>query len=331
MTAVSRLFMHLAKHSIVLLALSVAALFQQPHAAFAESCQLKRVASVPMQPDAGNQLLVPVKLNGESDAEFVVDTGAGASALTLSESDKLGLSPETIGGYVYGAGGRAINRRVTVRMQLDHLVSGAVAFLVMPDFLSRHSGSAGLFGADFLANYDLDLDFGGKKVNLFSQDHCEGHVVYWTQEFVQTPIEIDDGHHVILPVTVNGRKLRAMLDTGANVTVMSWANASRLFDLGKDSPDMVESGKVNTADGRQLSSYRHHFQTLEVAGITFHDPTIVIMENGERREASVGSHINSSEAEMPDLILGTRELSKLHVYIAYGEHMLYVTPAGAGK
>ncbi|HVJ51922.1 MAG TPA: retroviral-like aspartic protease family protein [Aliidongia sp.] len=323
--------MHLADRHIRALALVLSSLFLQPCAAFAESCQLKRAASVPMRLDAGYQLLVPVKLNGDSDAELLVDTGAYASTLTSSESDKLGLSPESIGSYVYGAGGRAINQRVTIKMQLDHLVSGAEAFLVMPDALYGHSGSAGLFGADFLANYDLDLDFGGKKMNLFSQDHCEGHVVYWTQEFIQTPVEIDDGHHVLLPVTLNGRKLRAMLDTGAGVSLMTWANASRLFDLDKDSSDMVESGKVVTADGKQLSSYRHHFQTLEVAGITFHDPTIVIIENGERRDASVGSHINASQTDMPDIILGIRELSKLHLYIAYGEHMLYATPAGAGQ
>ncbi len=30
-------------------------------------------------------------------------------------------------------------------------------------------------------NYDVDFDFAVGKFNLFSKDHCDGQVVYWTR------------------------------------------------------------------------------------------------------------------------------------------------------
>ncbi len=56
----------------------------------------------------------------------------------------------------------------------------------------------GILGADMLRNVDLDLDFAAGKLNLVSQDHCSGNVVYWQAPAVAVvPMTLDRWGHVL--------------------------------------------------------------------------------------------------------------------------------------
>jgi len=313
---------------IALLALAVSASHEEAHA---QGCKLTQVASLPMTVDAEQRLVVPGRLNDRLSTTFAVDTGAFVSLLRRSVADRLGLAFKEIPERVFGVGGRPLTSRVLVTLQLDKLVSPNAPLLLMPDTLLEGSKIAGLVGADYLSNYDLDLDFGGGKLNLFSQGHCQGQVVYWSSDYLQQPIELDHNHHVFLPITLDGRQLKAVLDTGASDTFLPLPDARWQFGLDPNSPGMEPAGASTTADGSQLPTYRYRFKTMEIAGITFHNPTLSLIPRIERFATKTGSHTGAAEGELPQVTLGIHELAKLHLYIAYGEHMLYVTPADAGQ
>jgi hypothetical protein len=59
--------------------------------------------------------------------------------------------------------------------------------------------------------------------------------------------------------------------------------------------------------------YNYPFQTLTFGGVTVNRPHIQIVSDPVWRE--------------DDLLLGVGILSQLHLYIAYGEKKLYITPA----
>ena len=72
---------------------------------------------------------------------------------------------------------------------------------------------AGLIGPDILARYDIDFDFGSNKFGMFSQDHCEGQVIYWQPKVIAIiPFELERSGHISFPVTLDGVELIAMLD-----------------------------------------------------------------------------------------------------------------------
>lgn len=191
---------------------------------------------------------------------------------------------------------------------------------------------AGTLGADLLRNYDVDIDFGAHRLNLFSQDHCPGKVVYWASANVAVvPMHVVNSGHIIVPVTLDAHQIDAVLDTGASYSMLTAEAAQDTFGLGPNSPDMIKTGDLRGP--LESGVYRHTFKSLGLQGLAIENPTLLIHENlvkvSETRAASTGSRIpDTNESNgMTDLILGLNELHHLHLYIAYREQKLYISPA----
>ena len=60
----------------------------------------------------------------------------------------------------------------------------------------------------------------------------------------------------------------------------------------------------------------HRFHDLQLGGITINNPLMLVAENE-----------TTWRGEHADLLLGINELSRLHVYIAYREKKMYVSPS----
>jgi predicted aspartyl protease len=312
-----------------LLALAAFCVVVDGQAVQAETCQLKRVASLPMTIGQADEILVPGVFNDKKEGTVLIDTGAGTSMLSESVADELGLGRHRLNAEIFGAGGGSMRDGVSVKLQFDKLVSPNATFVLAPKNLFVSPDIVGIFGADYLINYDVEMDFKGKKFNLFSQDHCSGQVVYWAKSFIQIPFRLNDSHQIVMPVKLDGKELRAILDTGASTTLLGLPAAHEEFDLGPDSPGVEQQGIVTTADGAHLPAYAHRFQKLEIGGIAFGNPLLFLIPTKKMGGPAIGSRINLMQGEQPQLTLGMNELTKLHIYIAYGERMLYVTPAGA--
>jgi predicted aspartyl protease len=150
------------------------------------------------------------------------------------------------------------------------------------------------------------------RATLFSPDHCPGKVVYWSSTHSQQPLAETRNRHVLLAVKLDDQILTGMLDTGTTETTVSTALAKKLFNLKPGDPGVEELGTTLTAGGGKLKTYGAQLQILQFAGLTFRNPRIVI------------SDFKSLDGEQ--IILGMRQLRQLHLYIAYKERMLYVTP-----
>jgi len=176
-------------------------------------------------------------------------------------------------------------------------------------------GFDGTLAPDMLKHYDVDLDFAHGKMNLFSQDHCPGKVLYWTKgDYVVLPMQVAPSSHIRLPVTVDGKTIMAIVDTGAVSSIMSM-HAANFLGVSEDSPGL----KLKTSEGydRQTRIYSYPFKTLQMGDITVKNPRITVASN--EFMGAVGN----------DMILGMGILRQLHLYIAYKEQKFYITPAGA--
>jgi predicted aspartyl protease len=184
---------------------------------------------------------------------------------------------------------------------LGRLKSPNTPFMV----LNEAAISDGLLGADFLYYFDLDFDFAKAKLNLISPDHCKGKVVYWSKgDYGVVPFEYDTQRKIALSVVLDGKKLNAVLDTGASVTVMSLETAASLFDWDED--DIVK--------GRQ----KPVFASMAFGSVVISHPAITLVSDKE--SVLLGSR-------QPKMIIGMDVLRRLHLYISYKEKMIYVTPA----
>ncbi|HEX3674478.1 MAG TPA: aspartyl protease family protein [Rhizomicrobium sp.] len=312
--------------------------------AFADNCkQLAIVTSIDLSTDAAHDaVFAKLNLDGK-DEYFLIDTGAALSTITKEAADDLGLDREPVNVALIDVNGRESHEAGRVKsLTLGNLHASNVDFIIMRDnpFGEGNKDVAGLLGADFLSNYDVEIDYGANKLTLLSPDHCPGKVIYWPATAVAAvPITILPDAHIQLPVTLDGKPVSATLDTGASNTTLSRGFADANYGINEKSPGVTVIGELNNAHGSAILST--HFKMLtfgdDASGsISIGNPQVdLIADYQGNSDVQGSSHTGtrlkpkSESVDLPDMLLGMNVLKHLHIYIAYGEGRLYITPASA--
>ena len=292
---------------------------------FAADCSLVKIAALPLEDDGHGRPVVQVEING-TPRRFLVDTAGFISGISPTVARELGLSPQEITSMeIYGGGGE-VKKFVRVQTLKFGPATARSAQLLLEQNLP--AGVDGILSPEYLRNFDLDFDFAAKTLNLFSQDHCKGQVVYWTSDYSEIPFHLSFADHVSLPMTLDGREVAASLDTGASHTVISSQKAAALFDL-------TEKVAVPDEGADDYKTYR--FQSLAIEGLSINNPLVIVhLDQAERafqrkHGTEKTQHIIQYriDLETPDIIVGMNVLRRLHLYIAYKEKILYLSPAEA--
>jgi Aspartyl protease len=286
-------------------------------AAGGAACVVDNKTTIALQV-VGGSIVLPVEVNGIS-APFVLDTGAERSVVTGEAAQRLGLARDQwVGTTMGGIGG--VDRRpnadprslslggvVLTRRTLNHDRSLTVG--VLPGISGRDSAIAGLLGRDYLALFDLDLDLPARRLTLYQVSGCAGRFLPWTAQYASVPFTTPPGEAVILPVTIDGSVLRAMLDSGATSSLVA---APGMYKLGlaqaslSDDPSSVISG-LGT---RSVTVHRHQFAALTVGNQTIASPSLWV------------EPIRLSP--IVDMLLGADWLAQRRVWISFATKQLLV-------
>ena len=280
-------------------------------------------------------------ING-TPRKLIFDTAGGRSVLSQNAVDALGLHPVSTNTRLLARSGGATDRTVS----LDSFIIGGMEAQHIVFFVSPNVGNNpdrpvdGFLAGDVMANYDADLDFAGGKLTYFSPDHCDGHVVFWTNAPASS-MEFRRGRpgarggadtHLRFHVPLDGKDMLAVLSTGAVRTQMSARVASADFNVTGDTPNTVPLGEMS---GRKVFGYA--FKTITFGNVTVNNPHIVVLPdvvgradpaNRTRTDSRV---IRVDDNLEPDINIGMDVLRQLHVYIAAKEEKLYLTAADAPK
>ncbi len=189
-------------------------------------------------------------------------------------------------------------------------------FLVSPDFMLPGDAS-GLLGANVLKAFDVDIDYVNSKLSFFDPDHCPGKVVYWTRTpYARVPMQLDSNWHITIPVTLDGQSITAIVDTGADESVMTYEQARDLFDWKDGDPRLKPLGPSVVNGDKRRVAYRFPFSSMTFEGVEVQNPDIVLLPAEQ-------------VIHNAPMLLGASVLRQLHVYIAYKERALYLTGAEA--
>ena len=294
-------------------------------AADEEDCRLKRAAALDMQIDEAGGATIPVTIGGQ-DMRMLIDTAGAFSLMKPSVVEKLKLEQKALPAdqryalMLYGH--EFLNHYVNAeQIVIGHMpVIPHRQFVLLPENRLPVETS-GTIAPDLLQYFDIDFDFANEKFNIFLQKHCPGQVVYWADEgtYAVVPVTLDATAHIDMPVELDGHRIKATLDTGASRSLFSWDVARRIFDIDEKSPGVTAVGE----HGR----YHYTFKTLTMKGdgegvtITVQNPDIELVP-----DKTSGMSYND-----PIIILGMGILRQLHLYVAYKEKKLYVTPASAHR
>lgn len=272
---------------------------------------------------------VPVTVNGKPKT-FLLDTGGAWSQLSPEAAAELKLTIKTASGVqMFDMYGNVVNGQyVTADVGIGLLTAKNTDLMV-----SNVGGMDGIFAPDFMMNYDVELDFAGRKMNYFLTNHCEGRVVYWpATALAVVPFRGWNSFrdtHMTVPVSLNGHEIIATIDTGATGTTLHEDTARALFGLTPDSPGAVPLGTMGKTEKKVFG---WTFKTLTMGGITITNPRVRVIPDlvGGRGMDTLAadSHVRRITDNMaPTMLIGMDVLRQLRVYIASKEKKLYVTAA----
>ncbi|MEJ1978312.1 MAG: aspartyl protease family protein [Acetobacteraceae bacterium] len=146
-----------------------------------------------------------------ADTKLVIDTGAERTILTTGTVAALQLPrSQRSTTRLVGVGGAVSNADAFAELELGSAdIRQRLAVADIPDL-------GGIVGGDVLSDYDLDLDLPRHRVRLWRATGCGAADLPWTGPRVALPVQVTDGERLRVPVTIDGKPMEALLDSGAS-------------------------------------------------------------------------------------------------------------------
>lgn len=206
---------------------------------------------------------------------IMLDTGAVRSVILHSAALRLDLPRRKTRSYrMFGIGGEtpvevaqveSFSIGPTVRKGMHLIVAGTREFAPGVDVI---------LDDDFFYNVDVEFDLAPGVVRLFQAKDCDGvSLAYWTTEAAgEVTIEAvsDAQPQIIAPVKVNGRQMRAVLDSGAASSIMM-KGAAAAVGLTPDAPGDVPAGQGRGLSPKSVDAWVGPLDTFTIGNENIRD------------------------------------------------------------
>ncbi len=231
-----------------------------------QGCVMRTVAEMPVLNDHGVPI-IRATIN-DTPVAFMVDTGARTSIVFESAAEKLGLpASDAPAQLLNGVGGSVFARAVTIRsLSLGTAAISRFDLLSVPGLSNavvKGLPLVGLFGGDFLVNYDVAFDLPAHTVSLFEGRHCSSDLRPWPGESYRLPFDLEHDTAITLSIGVDGHPVRAMLDSGAERTTLD-SEAGRVGGAVRASMAGDRVSFTRGIDGNLVESHIHRFDSLDI-------------------------------------------------------------------
>jgi predicted aspartyl protease len=230
------------------------------------ACNLVWRADLPIEP-RDNLIFVGAMFDGRP-ATLVMDTGAERTTLTEAAVTRLGLRRDlrnptsTVGIGGTSASYEAVLEDFSVGVfRLPSVERVRVGTFLLPEIAGIQAD--GLLGADILLAFDLDIDLPSRRLTIYRARPCADSRPPWTVPYFSIEGVAMRRDRLVVPFTVNGVDGRAVLDTGAQRTVIRPEFAAR----GGVTQAMLDADPSSTMRGasREEVSFRlHRFETIRI-------------------------------------------------------------------
>ncbi|WP_254606622.1 aspartyl protease family protein [Sphingomonas bacterium] len=279
------------------------------------ACTVARAIDLPVTL-VGERAMVAARF-GPHDARFIVDSGAFYSTLSQASAAGFGLSSEPAPAWFRL---RGINGDASVSITKAKDFSLAGIRIPAADFIvgGSDTGSAGLLGQNILGLADTEYDFPHGAVRLMRVEGCgKVALAYWSagRPFSTIPLERGgDGPwkpHTIGTVLVNGVRMRAVFDSGAQSTMMTLA-AARRAGVTPASPGVTSVGYDTGLGSKRIAAWIAPFDRIDLGGEIVSRPRFRIADIQLDADMLVGF----------DFFLTHR------MFVSNANHQLYMTYEG---
>jgi tetratricopeptide (TPR) repeat protein/predicted aspartyl protease len=281
----------------------------------ADKCAVGVLAELPVTM-VGRRPMVSAAFGGKT-ARFILDSGAFYSTLSRASAQEFGLPIRGLDGFrVSGIGGdSSAGVAAAKNFSLAGIPFPKVDFVVA----GSDTGTAGLIGQNILGMMDVEYDLAHGMVRLIRVKGCKNaNLAYWAQGRPVSALKLirpSDSvfkPHTVAQVAIDGQKVEAMFDTGADETLLAASIAKRLgVQPGDD--NVTEEGLSGGLGSRHVATYRGTFNQIEVGG--------ELMKRPKLQFANMGI----SDTEM---LIGADFFLTHRVFVANSQSVMFFTYEG---
>jgi predicted aspartyl protease len=248
-----------------------------------------------------------ISINGQ-DANLMFDTGSEFNLLTDGAAKRLGLEKtyatlrraEGVGGVAEIGAVRSKNVGIGAAHGADLTFSTASAETLVGD-------ADGILGMNFLYNFDIDLDFWGNRIGLYKPlSGCRAPRTAMAEPLYVVPLVPQPfgafGLQALRPaifVTINGTRLRAVIDTGAQHSAIFRDSAHR---AGVGEAALVAQSIARGVGPRLVQADVRISPPVVVGDLTITNMPIRVLDQRHMDDA--------------DMLLGYDFVTRVHVWIS---------------
>jgi predicted aspartyl protease len=211
-----------------------------------------------------NRVMVDLAPEGGRPFVMLLDTGASDSVLTPRMARQLGVRVRALKQDRYR---RATRLGRDVQFWIDTRVS---------DTASRTGWEYGLLGAEFLNDFVLEIDFPGRAVRFLDPKKYEVPEQVAAEDERVVPVKMTSSR-LLVPVHVNGRETRVLLDTGDPGPGVLSGKAAR--EVGIDVASLPEFGSAGTVLG-SMQTRLLDAKSLQLAGFELGAVPLLVAPKG---------------------------------------------------
>jgi predicted aspartyl protease len=293
-------------------------------------CTLARIAEWQIRPARGQPILDGT-INGQN-VGVLLDTGSSRSAMLRSAADRLGLVRyDVMGNRMIGVGGETVVQMVSIdEFTIGKDVRRNWRVPVIGEHASR-SDVAVILGEDFFRLTEIEFDLSHDAVRLYQARDCEGAALaYWATTgagVVDMDAIFEAAPAIELTVEINGRPVKALLDSGAFASILTKSQAASL-GVTPESAGVVKSGCMGGLGEKTVENWTAPFASFRIGDELIRDPKIRFADIWKFSTYKEASLISKRPIGLPDMLLGVDFLRSHRVLVAHSQRRIYFTYDG---
>ncbi|MFM0047275.1 retropepsin-like aspartic protease [Paraburkholderia sediminicola] len=276
-------------------------------------CTVVADAQMPLMESHG-RFVTPVIIDLQP-LMMLVDSGASSSALSPRTTASLHLDEDTDRrAHLNGVGGQMdVQHPVILRslkfgsLNLENY-DVLTANIVRPEQENDAAAPVGLIGADLLSRFDVELDFPNHRLTLYRVSSCSGNFIPWSGRYDMFMARHASHNAFVIPVVLNGTPVRAVVDTGSNISSISRDGATAA-EVDAATLASEPAGTFVGSKGNAVAAHKHLFQTMAVGTSTFRNARIFVQD---------GSFPDT------DMLLGMDFLRWRKVWLSYSSNQVFI-------
>jgi len=299
--------------------------------AASSGCKLVKVEDWPVRVQH-NHVLVEGAINGQK-VGVLLDTGASRTVIFRAAAVRLGvpLSGST-NDRLFGIGGETkVDLALVDEFRVGQAAQKQLRILVAGEHDPGDDVGV-LLGEDFFQRFDVEFDLAHNAVRLFQPQDCDrASLAYWERtgasEVGFESLDVNQPQ-VILTVRINGEPLKALLDSGAGLSMLDKSDAERV-GVTPDTPGVVVGLRGTCLGTNAVDVWIGPFLSFAIGDEMIRDTQIRFSDMyKDARYRTTGSNLAHKIQVSYSMLLGADFLRSHRVLIAHSQRKVYFSYVG---